>query len=224
MPMPDPWRQQRTLLVALLWAILPSVLALLVAPRVQDPELRGVIYTGAGALFFGGFLGGMLKVLIDEVVAAKRRREDAAQFVINVLSDLKGVYDRVGRARVLLPAYQSLKVYGAEMRDLIDARIQLRNVARALERRADGVRESTRTSVTAEVNLMAGYIEGLTHEFRDNYRSLVSAEQPWARIATFPAMADFIGALTTYHRDFEQPLDHASELLRQELARVLRGI
>jgi hypothetical protein len=56
----------------------------------------------------------MLKVLLDDVVAAKRQREDAAAFVMNVLSDLKSVYDRVARARILIPAHKSVKTYGEE--------------------------------------------------------------------------------------------------------------
>ena len=81
-----------------MWALIPSLVAFSIAPIFADAELRKVIYAGAATLLFGGLLGGVLKVLLDEVVAAKRRREDAAGFVVNVLADLKGVYDRVARA------------------------------------------------------------------------------------------------------------------------------
>ena len=131
---PKDWGQRRTLLAAVLLVMIPSLIAIFVAPFVPD-ELRKALYAGAVTLFFAGLLGGMLKVLLDDVAAAKRKREDAATFVINVLADLKSVYDRVARARVLIPAHKSVKTYGEEMRGLIEARVQLRNVTRALEQR-----------------------------------------------------------------------------------------
>ena len=54
----------------------------------------------------------MVKVLLDEVAVVKRKREDAGTFVVNVLADLKSVYDRVARARILIPAHKSVKTYG----------------------------------------------------------------------------------------------------------------
>ncbi len=107
------WKQIRPWVMALSWALIPSLLAFLIAPKF-DIELTKVIYVGAATFLFGGLLGGVLKVFLDEVVAIKRRREDAAGFVANVLTDLKGVYDRVARARTLIPAHRSVKTYGEE--------------------------------------------------------------------------------------------------------------
>jgi hypothetical protein len=135
--------QRRLLLAAVILVLVPSSIAFLVAP-VVTAELQKALYAGAVTLIFAGLLGGLLKVLLDDVAAVKRKREDAAAFVTNVLGDLKSVYDRVARARVLIPAHKSVKTYGDEMRDLIEARVQLRNVTRALERRADGMDDEAR--------------------------------------------------------------------------------
>lgn len=234
----------------MLWALVPSVLALLVAFRISDSELRKILFTGGVTLLFVGFFGGMVKLLFDQLAATTRLRDDAASFVTNVLSDLKNVYDRVARARILIPAHKSAKTYGEEMRGLIDARVQLRNVIRALERRADGIKEEARIEVTRRVKeQMEKYLETLTFEFRDNYKRLSDAQrgyearadamvkafaagsdlgQPpalpsfvWEQIARLPVLADFIGDGTLYRKGFEEPLDDASELLRLELARIL---
>ena len=243
------WLRSRPLLAALLWTLIPSAIALLVSPLIADTELRKVVYVGAATLLFGGFLGGMLKVLLDEVVAAKRRREDAAGFVTNVLADLKSVYDRVARAKILIPAHKSAKRYGEEMLGLIEARVQLRNVTRALERRAEGVDPTARKEVSLRVKQMEKYLETLTSEFRDNYKplsdkqrgyearaeSMVKAfaelksesEPPelpavvWNSISTLPVLSDFIGEGNSYKAKFEDPLDDSSELLRTELARIV---
>jgi hypothetical protein len=245
------WKQRRPFVMALMWALIPSLGAFLVASFFADPELKKVIYAGAATLLFGGLLGGVLKVLLDEVVAAKRRREDAAGFVVNVLADLKGVYDRVARARTLIPAHKSVKTYGDEMRDMIEARVQLRNVTRALERRAAGVDEVVRKEVTRRVHQMEQYLDRLTGEFRDNYKALsdqqrgyeeraktvlkryaeaTTEEEPprlpgfvWDSLSSLSMLADFIGEGRAYKSGFEEPLDDASELLRTEHARILRS-
>jgi hypothetical protein len=233
-----------------MWASIPSFAAFIIASHLPDAELQRVVYAGAATLLFGGLLGGVLKLLLDEVVAAKRRREDAASFVANVISDLKSVYDRVARARTLVPAHQSVKTYGDEMRDLIEARVQVRNVTRALERRAEGVDEPVRTEVTRRAKQMAEYLDKLVGEFRDNYKQLSDkqrsyeerakvllkryAEGPnesdppqlpnfvWNSLSKLPILADFIGEGDAYKKEFEEPLDDASELLRREHARILR--
>ena len=238
-------------MTALLWAVVPSGFAFLVAPHIRDAELRKLIYTGAVTLVVGGFFGGMLKVLLDEAVAAKRRREDAAGFVINVLADLKSVYDRVARSRILIPAHKSVKTYGEEMRDMIEAQVQLRNVTRALERRAEGLDDEVRKEVTRRVNQMEKFLETLTLEFRDQYKALsdkqrgyearaeatlkrfaeadTDGEPPelprfvWNSISRLDQLSDFIGEGHSYKTLFETPLDDASERLRNELARILRS-
>jgi hypothetical protein len=243
------WIRKRPLVLALSWALIPSLLAFLIAPMFES-ELTEVIYTGAATLLFGGLLGGVLKVLLDDVVAMKRRREDAADFVANALADLKGVYDRVARAP-LIPAHRSVRTYGEEMRDLIEARVQLRNVTRALERRAAGIDETVRGKVTRRVNNMEEYLDHLTTEFRNNYKELsdkqrgyeerskvllrryaeetADAEPPrlpafvWDRLSTLPLLADFIGDGRVYKCGFEEPLDDASQCLRDEHARILWG-
>lgn len=244
------WNQRRPLAIALMWALIPSFVAFFVAPCL-DKELEKAIYSGAAALLFGGLLGGVLKLLLDDVVAAKRRREDAAGFIVNILADLKGVYDRVARARILIPAHKSVQTYGDEMRDMIEARVQLRNVTRALERRADGVDEEVLKKVTHLVKQMEEYLDKLASEFRDNYKMLLDMQRGyeerakavlkqyaealaeneppelpsfvWKGLSLLPVLADFIGEDQIYKTGFEEPLDDASESLRNEHARILRS-
>jgi hypothetical protein len=128
----------------------------------SDLELRKTLYGGAVTLSFtvvtGGLFGALLKVATERAEAARtarateeatlqRRRDDAAAFVKNVLSDLKSVYDGVARVR------------------------------RALQGGADGVREpTTRRPLDEAVDAMESYLETLTSEFRDSYKD-ISDEQ-----------------------------------------------
>jgi hypothetical protein len=244
------WIERHPLVGAVLWAAVPSSVALFAAPYVPQEELRKVLYAGAGTLLFGGLLGGVLKLMLDEVAVTKRRREDAATFVTNVLSDLKSVYDRAATSQLLIAAHRSAKTYGDELRGLIEASVQLRNVKRALDGRADGVAESTRKDVVAEVERMSRYLADLTDEFRQNYKELSDSQRSyeakaealvkefasavpgsappalpsfvWDRIAGLPHLKDFIANGENFKRGFDDPLIAASRLLRAELARVLR--
>lgn len=239
----------RTPLVVTAWTLLPACISAILGSHVIDEELRKVVYTGAGTLFFGGFFGGMLKAFLDEIVASKKRKDDAAGFVGNVLSDLKGVYDRVDRARLVIPAHRSVKTYGDEMRDLIEACVQLRNVVRALERRPDGVDKRVRSELVGHVRGMERYLAQLTSEFRDNYKRVSDAQRAdeevakkvlvdyaaggrkeppslpglaWHGVAQLEHLAEFIQeSAPRYHSQFVEPLDEASALLRDELARIL---
>jgi hypothetical protein len=243
------WGQRRILLAAVTLVLVPALIAILLAQFVHDVELRKSLYTGAFTLVFAGLLGGLVKVLLDEAVAAKRKREDAATFVSNVLADLKSVYDRVARARILIPAHQSVKTYGEEMRDLIEARVQLRNVTRALERRTEGIDEEACGEITRRVRQMEAYLATLTTEFRDNYKTLSDQQRGyeerteamlkgfaqsqgtdtppnlprfvWDSLAQLKNLSDFIGEAKAYKEEFEDPLDDASGWLRKELARIL---
>jgi NhaP-type Na+/H+ or K+/H+ antiporter len=161
---------------------------LMLALRVNlNNELRKSLFNAAVTLVFtvliGGLSAALVKVALEENDVARRqreetaatlqrRREDAAGFVRNVLADLKAVYDRVARVRIVIPAHRSALTYGNEMRDLIDARVQLRNVSRALHGRTDGVREVAKSAVKNGVDAMERYLGTLTDEFRDNYKRI----------------------------------------------------
>ena len=238
-----------TFAAAAVLVIVTSAIVIFAAPFVSDADLRKALYTGAITLFFVGLLGGMLKVLLDDVATVKRKREDAATFVTNALGDLKAVYDRVARAQVLIPAHKSVKTYGDEMRNLIEARVQLRNVTRALERRAEGITDDTGEKITQLVSQMERYLETLTCEFRDNYKPLSDKQRSyeertnamlkdfaekggdlptlpgfvWDSLAHLERLSDFIGEAKEYKAHFETPLDNASQLLRNELARIIGG-
>jgi len=234
---------------ACLLVFIPAALAVGIGLAIGDAELRKALDAAAITLVFAGLFGGLLKDQLGEVAAFRRRREDAAQFVTNVLADLKGVFDQVARARILIPAHQSVATYGDEMRALITARVQLRNVVRALERRADGIDEAARLEVTRLVRRMDGFVEALTCEFREHYKGLSDqqrsyeerarvlvqqfAEDPgqqtppelptfvWKALSDLPHLADFMGPGADYQVRFEAPLDEASACLRSELARIL---
>jgi hypothetical protein len=242
-----PFDSHGTIVRATLLAVIPAVLAIaLAASGWFVDDVAKALYAGAGAMIFGGLLGGLLKLLLDDVVLTRSRRADAATFVGNVLQDLKSVHDRVERARMLIIAHQSAKTYGDEMRDLIGAEVQLRNVTRALERQADGIRPEIATAVNTSVNLMRDYLQALTTEFVHDYKPIADLQrlhekrvslrveraakahgtadtaavpnEPWKALLALPGLREFVQSSDGYESGFGKPLDDASAALRRELA------
>jgi methyl-accepting chemotaxis protein len=123
-------------------------------------------------LLFGALLGGVIKLLLDDVQHARERRAEQSRFIAAMLDDLKSVYDRVERTRILLRAHRSALTYGKEMRDLIDARVQLRNVVRAIDAQTSGISPDIVGDLRRAVAEMELYIRRLTDEFQLDYKRI----------------------------------------------------
>lgn len=228
-----------------------SLIGLLFAFQADaKSELHKQLMSASLALLFGACFGGIVKMLLDQAVAEKRRRDDAAAFVANVLTDLKKVYDHVERARLLIPAHQSAKTYGDEMREDVTAGVvQLRNVIRALQGRVAGVPVGLQERVRPPVEMMKDYLIELTGEFRAEYKQLAdlqrfhesraeklakdfaegSADIPhaqmpafvWTAVERLPRLAEFMQGGREYETRFIRPLDAASEALRTSHAELI---
>jgi hypothetical protein len=133
-------------------------------------ELESALLVGSTTLVFGALLGGAVKFLLDDVQRLRDQRHEQARFVKQLLDDLKSVYDRVERVRILIAAHRSACTYGNEMRDLIDSAVRIRNVTRALDH-TSGVLEDRRSDLRAAVIHMTEYLDALTDEFQKNYKA-----------------------------------------------------
>jgi len=134
-----------------------------------SPELSRIFVTGTVTLFFGSLLGGVVSLLIADFDRSRVQRAAQLEFITNVLADLKAVYDRIDRGRILIAAQQSAKTYGEQMREFIDARVRLLAVLRAL--RFDE-RGSPILAVRLEVEKMEAYVHSLTAEFEQCYKNI----------------------------------------------------
>jgi hypothetical protein len=206
-----PLRKSTVVWITVLVAV-ATIAAFGIAQIVNDPELKKTLQNAAITLVFGALLGGVAKMLLDDLDRRRQLRADDAQFVRNVLADLKAVYDRVERARILLPAHQSALTFGNEMRDLIEARVQLLNVYRALHGRPKRLKR-----VRRQVESMQGYLRTLTDAFQREYKRIADLQivhearikarldknpeaaefppnEPWEELCELPEVQDFIGA------------------------------
>ena len=243
-------RETRRNLLAICVAVgVASAGALGYASITTDIDLKKALQTAALTLVFGGLLGGLVKVLLDDFDRGRQQRAEQAAFLTQVLSDLKGAYDRAERARILLPAHRSVKTYGNEMRDLIDARVRLLNVDRAVQIQSAHGDRNAWNEIRRQVATMAAYLETLVGGF-STYKD-ISEEQrkyevlmqryvekvekdplaagkppqntPWQEINGLPGVQDFLGTGdTNYKTKFLASLDEASKLITAELRKILK--
>jgi hypothetical protein len=142
-----------------------------------DQKLREILQTASTALIFGALLGGVVKLLLDQVERGRERRDEQLRFITSLLADLKSVYDRVERVRILVDAHCSAKTYGDEMRDLIDSAVQLRNVERALDSGTSGLPEQQLGDVRLCIRSMEKYLNALVQEFATSYKPIADKQR-----------------------------------------------
>lgn len=210
--------RRTTLIFLILLVVLGASAGFAVAARVEDPDLQKALWTGAVTLIFGALLGGVVQLLFTDFNRRRLARAAKAEFIGNVLNDLKSVYDRVERARVLIAAHQSALTYGNEMRDLIASRVKLLNVLRAL---AKDPRSKWISPVNDSVRSMDHYLEGIVDEFQSTYKevsdaqrlheakvalalkrlenepagtSVFSSNEPWERLTDLPQLTDLLAS------------------------------
>ena len=163
-----------------------------------------------------------------------------------MLDDLKSVYDRVERTRILIRAHQSALTYGNEMHDLINSAVQLRNVSRAIDTTSDFLNEH-RGKLKRAILQMTAYLDSLTDEFRHGYKTIsdeqsvyeanasqarqgakpLPSNKVWDDMSHLERLAEFLGLPSQspvhYESHFEEMLDAATWILRAELKRLGDG-
>ena len=184
-------------------------------------------------------------MLLEDFDRRRVRRAAEMDDIMNILADLKAVYDRVDRGRTLISAHQSAKTYGDEMRNFIEARVKLLQISRAL--RFDERRSSV-AGIRTEVDHMERYLKLLVDEFQINYKEIsrtqsvyearmkkaldqmpvseasnppLPANTPWDKVRELGKVHELLEAVpgeNGYSGEFLAPLDAASWKLRKALS------
>ena len=167
----------RPLKIALSIGSAAGLFGILLSLLPDMPEgLQKVLFTAAVGLIFSGVLTVVIKLLIEDHKQKRDSIADQEQFVNNILNDLKSVYDRVERTRILIPAHKSSLTYGKEMRDLINSRVQLKNVTRALDGESKEFEAERAQQLEAAIKEMGTYLDELITTFQEVYRRTSRAQ------------------------------------------------
>lgn len=148
----------------ILWGLM---LALTWGQSTPNELLVDLGKTGA-SLSLISVVGGVVQWILKNRESEKQKEEEKLNFYRNMLSDLKSVYDRVERARLLIEAHRTAKTYGEQMRELIGGVVTLHNIKRALNPGFPELAEELKPCI----DKMNGFIKGLLNEYRDNYKRI----------------------------------------------------
>ena len=247
---PGSWRRNHPLLTAILLVAASAGIGLRAATAASGMQSE-VLFTASITLLFGALLGGVVKASYWRTCNGSASDGQCRRFFAAVLDDLKSVYDRVERVKVLIAAHESALTYGNKMRDLIDSAVQLRNVQRALDQGTSGMLEH-REDLNLAVESMEWYLNSLIDEFKEQYKPIADKqriydrvakllEQPqpgleappnpaWNDIKTLPKLFEFrqpglrdADFSAKYDRDFTDALDAGCWILRSEFRRLPGG-
>lgn len=240
-------RHKRSMRVRLVLLVVAGELAALLGYFLwskEHPELAKAFGEAAAGLLFGTMLGAVVQVLFNDLELTRVMRASQAEFISRVLDDLKSVYDRAERARSLILAHQSAKTYGEEVRDLVEFRVKLHNVERAIKFDPRG---AVLQNISGNIRSMRTYLDVVVKEFEDNYKeisrkqSLYEADMksalekgreagqtvklppnlPWESIKEIPSVKNWVLSgkedKPSFESDFVNPLNLASGELRHQL-------
>lgn len=129
--------------------------------------LIGLGKTGA-SLSLISVVGGIVQWFLKGRESEKQYEREKLNFYQNILSDLKSVYDRVEKARLLIEAHRTAKTYGEQMRELIGGVVTLHNIKRALNPGFPELKEELKP----KIDKMNQFLKDLLIEYRDNYKHI----------------------------------------------------
>jgi hypothetical protein len=123
----------------------------------------------------GLILGGALKALLDAYQGKRKQREEDYELRERLLGDLRDVYDRMERARLMISAYKSGNDYFDHMRELIGCQAMLLKFKRAVDIRGDSTKDVDPHSVYLSKTI--GYLRALQNEYARNYMSVAECQR-----------------------------------------------
>ena len=145
----------------------------IVAWFIPNPQYyEQPLVKAAVTVFVTGFLGSVLKVILDVHRLEKEGRVERLRFLQNTLDEVKAVEARLQRTRVVILANRSVKTYGNEMRDLIEARVKILNIERAYRLTPFYFPEPFKDGVRLLAFKMIVAFNVLINEFQKNYKPL----------------------------------------------------
>lgn len=158
-----------------------------------SPVRADILKSIAGAilqLIVLGVVGVAVKGAFDrhQVRRAEAREEtERAQQERNAVTELRKAMLRrvlaanrvVRKAGILIPAHASAKTYGEQMRILIDAQLEFSDIRHEIE--TIPTLFASTGDIKGQLDQMAGYLEGLTAEYRRRYQDIVDVERTKGR-------------------------------------------
>jgi hypothetical protein len=137
----------------------------------------------------GLIISGALKLLLDSYQDSKKERDEQHELRERLLEEMRDVYLRVERARLMIKAHNSAKAYNHQMSQLIGCQATLLRVRRTLNLRLDDKNAQKNKYCFADI---IGYLRALQNEFESNYNEIADSKNSCA-VTKLPVVHDLTG-------------------------------
>jgi hypothetical protein len=150
----------------------------------------------------GLIISGGLKLLLDSYQDSKKKRDEQREVRERVLEEMRDVYLRVERARLMIKAHDSAKAYGDQMSQLIDCQATLLRVKRTLALRLDDKNAQNNKFCFADI---VGYLRALQKEFESDYNDITDGKNSRS-VTELPVVHDLTGCGDYFRSKLVGPL------------------
>jgi hypothetical protein len=139
-----------------------------VFPQLTWDHYGAELFNASMTIATGTVLGVVVAMLVENHRLRAARRAADRDLRAALIAQLRDVHDQVKSAALLIKAHKSARTYGEQMRRLIEVRVQLLGVRRAIsaERRPF---QAGAGALEAAINTAASYLEKLTTEYETHY-------------------------------------------------------
>ena len=171
------WLGGHKLVVFLLAAAVAATVAALSVGFSLNPtnphRLRLELAKALGTLATGLWLGGLLKLAMDNHADSKKTREEHQKQFDAVVADLNAIHDNVETAQLFIAAHRSAKTYGEQLRGLVAAHVLLMELVRTP---GLGVLQPSSSNQESLILILA-YLKALQKEYEDNYKDVANLQR-----------------------------------------------
>jgi hypothetical protein len=233
--------RRRGLLLILLFAV-GAVLALaaLAYASLNGPRRNAVLEEVPKATFtflLVGVLGVLVKYLVDRHRDERAREEQMDDFRKEMIDRLVEATSRIRRVPMLVDAHRSAKAYAEQMKETIDAYLEIRRTRHEIENIADLAFRNWAPDIRNNIQAMEHYLEEVIAEFRASGAEILELDRKarrgwrgqakvWRRISSLPRMEEMLaehpslGARSPFYVGYLEPYGKALADMRRELLRV----
>ena len=136
-------------------------------------KLRLELAKALGTLATGLWLGGLLKLAMDNHADSKKTREEHQKQFDTVVADLDEIHDNVETARLFIAAHRSAKTYGEQLRGLVAAHVLLMKLVRTP---GLGVLQPDSSDQECLILILA-YLKALQKEYEGGYKEVSNLQR-----------------------------------------------
>jgi hypothetical protein len=137
-------------------------------PKLTWDLYGAELFKASMTIAAGTVLGVVVAMLVESHRLRSARRAADQELRRALIAQLRDVHDQVKSAALLIKAHKSARTYGEQMRRLIEVRVQLLGVRRAITAERRPFRAGAEP-LEAAIHTAAGYLEKLTTEYEHHY-------------------------------------------------------